>query len=118
MEALSVADHIVCQCFCPMFLVWISLVSSCVAHPTDLFFPTTGMLRVTFSPAPDCVEVHCWNRAFPTPPCRQDIVIILRLTPHAADTKIIKIIKKCENEYFLKHVILEGFKQNGLQIRI
>ena len=29
--------------------------------------PTTFMLRVTFSPAPDCVVADCWNRAFPTP---------------------------------------------------
>ncbi len=35
------------------------------------------MLRVYFSPAPACVEVHCWNQAFQTPPCHQDAVIII-----------------------------------------
>ena len=35
------------------------------------FIPTTFMLRVSFSPAPECVEADCWNRAFPTPPCHQ-----------------------------------------------
>ena len=37
------------------------------------------MLRVSFSPAPECVVADCWNRAFPTPPCHQgtDVVIII-----------------------------------------
>ena len=33
------------------------------------------MLRVTFSPAPECVVADCWNRAFPTPPCHQTPVV-------------------------------------------
>ena len=43
------------------------------------FFPTTFMLRVSFSPAPECVEVDCWNQAFQTPPCHQDAVVIIIL---------------------------------------
>ena len=35
------------------------------------------MLRVSFSPAPECVVADCWNRAFPTPPCHQATVIIV-----------------------------------------
>ena len=35
------------------------------------------MLRVYFSPAPECVEVHYWNRAFQTPPCHQDAVVVI-----------------------------------------
>ena len=35
------------------------------------------MLRVSFSPAPECVEVDCWNQAFQTPPCHQDAVIVI-----------------------------------------
>ena len=35
------------------------------------------MLRVFFSPAPECVEVDSWNQAFQTPPCHQDGVIIV-----------------------------------------
>ena len=35
------------------------------------------MLRVTFSPAPECVEVDCWNQAFQTPPCHQDGVVVV-----------------------------------------
>ena len=41
------------------------------------FIPTTFMLRVTFSPAPECVEVDCWKQAFQTPPCHQDGVIVV-----------------------------------------
>ena len=41
------------------------------------FIPTTFMLRVTFSPAPECVEVDCWNQAFQTPPCHQDGVVVV-----------------------------------------
>ena len=35
------------------------------------------MLRVSFSPAPECVVADCWNRVFPTPPCHQATVIII-----------------------------------------
>ena len=34
-------------------------------------------VEVTFSPAPECVEVDCWNHAFQTPPCHQDGVIVV-----------------------------------------
>ena len=44
---------------------------------TVCIFPTTFMLRVSFSPAPECVEVDCWNQAFQTPPCHQDGVIVV-----------------------------------------
>ena len=37
------------------------------------------MLRVSFSPAPECVVADCWNRAFPTPPCHQATVIVVVL---------------------------------------
>ena len=47
--------------------------------------------------------------------------LIQRLKPHAADpqneTKMQKY-EKCKNENRQKLVILEGFGQNGLQIRI
>ena len=32
-----------------------------------IIVPTTFMLRVSFSPAPECVVADCWNRVFPTP---------------------------------------------------
>ena len=35
------------------------------------------MLRVFFSPAPECVEVDCWNQAFQTLPCHQDGVVVV-----------------------------------------
>ena len=35
------------------------------------------MLRVSFSPAPECVVADCWNRAFPTPPCHQTPVVVI-----------------------------------------
>ena len=41
--------------------------------------------------------------------------VIQGLKPHAADPKN---TKKCKNENRQKHVVLEGFRQNGLQIRI
>ena len=31
------------------------------------FFSTTLMLRVSFSPTPECVDADCWNRCFRTP---------------------------------------------------
>ena len=34
----------------------------------SLFFPTTFMFWVSFSPAPDCVDPDCWNHPFSTPP--------------------------------------------------
>ena len=43
------------------------------------FFPTTFMLRVSVSPAPECVEADCWNRAFPPPPCHQRLLLLLLL---------------------------------------
>ena len=43
------------------------------------FFPTTLMVRVSFSPAPECVVADCWNRAFPTPPCHQATVVVVML---------------------------------------
>ena len=30
------------------------------------------MLRVSFSPAPECVDCVCWNRLFSTPPRTQE----------------------------------------------
>ena len=33
--------------------------------------PTTFMLRVSFSPAPECVDRDCWNSPFSTPPRHQ-----------------------------------------------
>ena len=35
------------------------------------------MLRVSFSPVPECVVADCWNRAFPTPPCHQATVVMI-----------------------------------------
>ena len=32
------------------------------------------MLRVSFSPAPECVVADCWNRIFPTPSVHQGTV--------------------------------------------
>ena len=46
-----------------------------------LFFFTTFMLRVTFSPAPDCVEVHCWNRVLPTRPANTLVLLLLLYPP-------------------------------------
>ena len=42
-------------------------------NPPSSIFPTTFELGVTFSPAPECVAVHCWNRVAPIPPapCHQ-----------------------------------------------
>ena len=35
------------------------------------------MLRVSFSPAPECVEVDCWNQAFQPPLWHQDAVVVV-----------------------------------------
>ena len=37
------------------------------------------MLRVSFSPAPVCVEVDCWNRCFSTPPWAEKTPLLLLL---------------------------------------
>ena len=42
------------------------------------------MLRVTFSPAPECVVPVCWNRAFQTPPCHQTPVVVCYHSPNRA----------------------------------
>ena len=42
-------------------------------------FPTTFMLRVSFSPAPVCVEVDCWNRCFSTHPWAEKAPLLLLL---------------------------------------
>ena len=41
------------------------------------FFPHHLLLRVSFSPAPECVVADCWNRAFPSPPCHQTTVVVV-----------------------------------------
>ena len=44
-------------------------VARCTLHAaccTLHVFPTTLMLRVSFSPAPDCVDGDCWNWSFST----------------------------------------------------
>ena len=54
-------------------------------HYTTIFWalllyhphPTTFIFWVTFSPAPDCVEVHCWNRICPTPPTTRTRLFII-----------------------------------------
>ena len=50
---------------------------------------TTLMLRASFSPAPECVEVDCWNQAFPTTPCHDGCVIPRR------DSHYIKYVGFC-----------------------
>ena len=45
------------------------------------------MLRVTFSPAPEYVEVDSWNQAFQTPPCHQDGVVVVVVIVVSALTK-------------------------------
>ena len=40
-------------------------------------FPTTFMLRVSFSPVPECVEGDCWNRAFLAPRGTRNAVIVI-----------------------------------------
>ena len=39
------------------------------------------MVRVTFSPAPECVEVDCWNQAFQTPCYEDDVIMIIVVIP-------------------------------------
>ncbi len=66
------------------------------------------MLRVTFSPAPECVEVDCWNQAFQTPPCHQDgvvVVIVVIVVVVPALTKAARDI--------IETVILERFLCRG-----
>ena len=48
-------------------------------HMFFMFFPTTFMLRVTFSPAPECVVADCWNRVFPTPRATRPPLLLLLL---------------------------------------
>ena len=42
-----------------------------------VYFPQHFMLRVSFSPAPECVEADCWNRAFPTPLPPAVIIVVV-----------------------------------------
>ena len=39
--------------------------------------PAGAFWAVSFSPAPECVEVLCWNLGFSTPPCHQSAVVVL-----------------------------------------
>ena len=56
--------------------VFFTCLHSLVRVTLVLNLPATFMFWVTFSHALDCVEVHCWNRAFPTPRCYHDTVVI------------------------------------------
>ena len=53
------------------------------------------MLRVSFSPVPECVVSDCWKRPFQTPPCHQSpvvvvvvVVIVIVLYPAYLDSRI------------------------------
>ena len=51
--------------------------ASC-AFPKIEFFPTTFMLWVTFSPAPECVEAWCWNfKIRPRRGPRNSVVVVV-----------------------------------------
>ena len=43
---------------------------------TSILIPTTFMLRVTFSPAPECVVADCWNRAFRPPVAPEPLLLL------------------------------------------
>ena len=42
-------------------------------------FPTTSMLRVSFSPVPECDVSHCWKRASGTPRATRPPLLLLLL---------------------------------------
>ena len=63
------------------------------------------MLRVTFSPTPKCVVADCWNRAFQTPPCHQDPVVVIYLL--LFDTRL---NKRLSREYVSWKAILTTLK--------
>ena len=44
-----------------------------------MFFPTTVVLRVSFSPAPYSVDRVCWNRFVSTPPrgTRSTVIVVI-----------------------------------------
>ena len=70
------------------------------------------MLRVSFSPAPECVEVDCWNQAFQTPPCHQDGVIIVIIVVVPALTK------RLHRECIFWEAIITTLKYFGLVVVI
>ena len=54
------------------------------------------MLRVTFSPAPECVEVDCWNQAFQTPRATRTpllLLLLLLLYPKITELTLILLHK-------------------------
>ena len=61
-----------------IFLIdfWIHSLTPVLIDISIWFFPTTFMLRVSFSPAPECVEADCWNRGFPPPPCHRGLLLL------------------------------------------
>ena len=71
---------------CFVFCWQIHFTNSSIVH----IFPTTFMLRVSFSPAPVCVEGDCWNRCFSTPPWAEKAPLLLLLLLCCTFTKIIK----------------------------
>ena len=62
---MKLHDFYIFICFI-FFTVWGHALGS------FFFFPTTFMFWVSFSPAPDCVDRHCWNRSFSTPTRHQE----------------------------------------------
>ena len=61
-----------------------------------LFFPTTFVLRVSFSPVPECVVADCWNRVFPTP--RATIPPLFVVCLFVCLFVVVVVVSLCPNE--------------------
>ena len=78
-------------------------------EPLDIFRVGGSMFlfkafrsRVTFSLAPECVEVDCWNQAFQAPLCHQDrvVVVIVVVVPTLTKGYIGNAFLKSQNEIY------------------
>ena len=54
---------------CLLFVVlYRQIFNTCYVYfDVKFYFPQHLLLRVSFSPVPECVVADCWNRAFPNP---------------------------------------------------
>ena len=62
-----------------MFVRVLAFQENPCVNDFPLCFPTTVRLRVSFSPAPECVDADCWNRFLRPPRGTRNAVIIVLL---------------------------------------
>ena len=69
------------------------------------------MLRVSFSPVPECDVSHCWKRASGTPPCHQTpvVIVIVVLYPGWLLLLLYQAYQKAIYSTGIKFLIFNGF---------